>query len=71
MNMYKEENKIDLFTNEDDEEDSVIAKENNDMEKPKQKYQLPDTRPLITKLFGDGTRFIRRLELAVVYDRKT
>ncbi|CDW82896.1 UNKNOWN [Stylonychia lemnae] len=30
---------------------------------------VPDTRPLITKLFGDGMRFIRRKDLAVIYDK--
>ena len=47
------------------------ALEYNRTPKVRDGKMVPDTRPLITKLFGDGVRFIRRKELAVVYDKSS
>ena len=51
---------------------STIKEENNEDEKKvegkKKHTNLVDIRPLIHKILGDGARFIRRKEFAVIYD---
>eukprot|EP00347_Sterkiella_histriomuscorum_P006251 403353485 len=53
------------------DEGNQVGGEGDQNKKRQPSGKVPDTRPLITKLFGDGMRFIRRKDLAVIYDKSS
>jgi hypothetical protein len=57
----KHKDNYDEFENEEDLSRYIMARAPSGL--------IPETRPLITKLFGDHVRLIRPKELAVIYDK--